>query len=215
MKTIYFVRHGESENNAVRRFNSIDTPLSEIGMGQAETIAKRLARLPIKAIVSSDMLRAQQTSLIISSRIGIPVETSSYFRERVSATSILGKKRDDPSTVAAMKKIQDHFHDSGWRYEDGENFEDLKKRAIEGLEYLEKRNEDAMAVVSHGIFMYIIAATVMFGSSLTSRECMHIMESLGKLENTALTVVKRRSSKVEGSQSPWRLMVWNDHAHLG
>lgn len=215
MKTIYFVRHGESENNAVRRFNAIDTPLSEIGKKQAETIANRLTKLPVKIIVSSDMLRAQQTSQIISSRIGIAFETSALFRERISATSILGKRRDDPAVAEAMKKIHEHFHVADWRYEDGENFEDLKSRALQGLEYLETKSEDAIAVVSHGIFMYFIAAAVMFGSSLTSRECLHIMESLGELENTALTVVKHRSSKGARSQSLWRLMVWNDHAHLG
>ncbi|MBI5456989.1 histidine phosphatase family protein [Candidatus Kaiserbacteria bacterium] len=215
MKTIYFVRHGQSENNAARRYNTLDTPLSEKGKAQAATIGERLTKLPVEVLVASDMLRAQQTAHIISERVGLPIETASYFRERVSASSILGKKRDDPTTVEAVRQIEENFHIPGWRYEDGENFEDLKERAMNGLQYLAQRDEKNIAVVTHGFFMYVIAAALIFGSELTSVECLHIIDGLEELENTSLTVAKLRETKKERSRSKWRLAVWNDHAHLG
>lgn len=215
MKTIYFVRHGESENNATHKYNSIDTPLSKRGEQQAEIIAERCSKLSAEIIIASDMLRAQQTAKTIASRTGLSIETNKCFRERVSATSILGKSRDDVEAAAAMKMIEENFHVPEWRYEDGENFEGLKQRALEGLDHVAQRPESNIIVVSHGYFMYVVVAAVMFGRDLTSHECKHVIESLGELENTALTVVKHRRTSTSESRSPWRLIVWNDHAHLG
>ncbi len=215
MKTIYFVRHGESENNATNQYNAIDTSLSERGKKQAEEVAKRCAKLPIEIIIASSMTRAQQTAHVISSRTGISVETADYFRERTTSTSILGKSKDDPEVTEIVKQSSEHFHDPGWRAEGGENFEDLKRRALRGLDYLAKRNEKTIAVVSHGFFMYIISAATIFGSGLTSQECLHIIDGLEELENTALSVVKFVDTKKTRSRSHWRLAVWNDHAHLG
>ncbi len=215
MKTIYLVRHGESEGNALGQYNPIDTRLSKRGEVQAAEIAKRCVHLPIKIIVSSTMPRALQTAEVIATYIDKRIETSASFRERISATKILGKKRNDPEAVAVIQASRENFHVPGWRYEDGENFEDLKQRALEGLGYLSKRPEDNILVVSHGFFMYIIAAAVIFGADLTAQECLHIIEGFGELENTALTVVKYRDEDRPKGRSPWQLRVWNDHAHLG
>ncbi len=215
MKTVYFVRHGESENNAIKHYNTSDTPLSLIGERQAEMVAERCTKLPVELIVASDMLRAQQTAKIISGRIHINVETCPHFRERITATSILGKSRKDPHVMAAVALSEENFHTVGWRYEDGENFEDLKSRALNGLRYLEERPEKEIVVVSHGFFMFVMAAAVMFGSELSSHECLHIINGLGRLENTSLTVAKRDEEKRNNKRSEWRLVVWNDHAHLG
>ncbi len=214
MKTVYFVRHGESKNNAIKHYNTPDTPLSVKGEEQAEIVGERCKKLPIEIIIASDMHRAQQTAKIISSQIQRDVETCAFFRERITATSILGKSRKDPSVMGAVTLSKQNFHTVGWRYEDGENFEDLKARALKGLAYLEERPEKEIVVVSHGFFMFIMAAVVMFGHELTSRECLHLVQGLGRLENTSLSVAKRNSDRRDG-RSDWRLTVWNDHAHLG
>lgn len=215
MKTVYFVRHGESENNASDRYNEVDTQLSEKGRQQAMEIAKRCAKLPIELLISSDMVRARQTSKVIVSHNKVPIEVHDFFRERISATSILGKRRDDPHAMEVIRNSRANFHVPGWRFEDGENFEDLKKRALQGLELLEKKKEDSILVVSHGFFMRIMVAALIFGRDLTSQECMHIADGLGDLENTGLTVANFLGDVGAGKRSSWLLRVWNDHAHLG
>jgi broad specificity phosphatase PhoE len=65
---ILVLRHGQSEWNAVRRWQgTADTPLTELGRVQAATTARVLAalRLQFAAIWTSDLRRAAQTAAII------------------------------------------------------------------------------------------------------------------------------------------------------
>ncbi len=82
MKTIYFVRHGETEGNTGKIYQGIDTPLMEAGLEQARLVADRCAHLKVTAMVTSDALRAQQTAQIISAKTGMDFETSPLFAER-------------------------------------------------------------------------------------------------------------------------------------
>ncbi len=60
---ILLVRHGESEANAAGRlaYRTWDPPLTEAGAFQAERLAKQLITAPVRYIVTSPLLRAQQT----------------------------------------------------------------------------------------------------------------------------------------------------------
>jgi broad specificity phosphatase PhoE len=71
----YFVRHGESEANAARRFaGRTDSPLTERGREQAEAVAKALAKIPFDRIVSSPLSRCRDTALVIARRQQLPVD---------------------------------------------------------------------------------------------------------------------------------------------
>ncbi len=219
MKTIYLVRHGQSENNAAGTYNTPDAPLSELGKRQAEEIATRCAKLQVDAIIASPMTRARDTAEIVGARTGKTVETSELFMERRMATSLQGKSRKDPKVIEIMKEMNAHLADPEYRYEDGESFHDLIARALACLDYLEKRPEESLVVVTHGFFMHIIAAAVIFGKELTGDECSHILRGLQVMRNTGLTVLSYEEAdarnSIDGFGSPWQLRVWNDHAHLG
>ncbi|MBX3291856.1 MAG: histidine phosphatase family protein [Acidobacteria bacterium] len=80
---LYLIRHGQSAGNAQGRFGGHGTtPLSELGVAQAEATAKALAKEKIDAIFSSDLLRAIQTAEPLAREIGVEVRTSPAFRER-------------------------------------------------------------------------------------------------------------------------------------
>lgn len=80
---LYLVRHGQSAGNAEGRFGGHGpTPLSELGMLQAEATARRLVKEGVNAIYSSDLHRALQTAEVLSAMSGIPVVSRSAFRER-------------------------------------------------------------------------------------------------------------------------------------
>jgi broad specificity phosphatase PhoE len=73
--TFYFVRHGESEANAARRFaGRTDSPLTERGREQAEAVTKALAKFPFDRIVSSPLSRCRDTALVIARRHQLPVD---------------------------------------------------------------------------------------------------------------------------------------------
>ncbi|MDO8514036.1 MAG: histidine phosphatase family protein [bacterium] len=215
MKTVYFVRHGESEDNAAKRYNAFDTHLSQKGERQAIGITKRCSYLPVEIIISSDMERARQTAHVIAEHVPHTITESALFRERITAARLLGKSHDDPEAIKIVEESRKNFHVPGWRHEGGENFEDLKARALQGLAYLTGRTEDSILVVTHGFFMRVIVSAVLFGKELTSHECLDVIDGLGELENTGLTVIHSKEGKKLRGRSPWRLAVWNDHAHLG
>jgi len=211
MKKVYFVRHGESEGNAGPIRQTASASLTKKGKSQAAFVAERCAKLPIEIIVSSTMNRAKETAQIISDKISKSLEYSALFVERRRPSEVLGKRKDDPIALEAEKAIYDNFHLPEFRFSDEESFEDLKNRAKNVLDYLAKRPEENILVVTHGFFMRIIMAYVLFGEKLTGEECVRFIRVF-HMENTGITVLIHEP---EDKSSPWWLWVWNDHAHLG
>ncbi len=73
--TFYFVRHGESEANAARRFaGRTDSALTERGREQAKAVSEALAKVPFDRIVSSPLSRCRDTALVIARRHQLPVD---------------------------------------------------------------------------------------------------------------------------------------------
>ena len=73
---ILVLRHGQSEWNAVRRWQgTADSPLTELGRDQATTTARVLAAsgLDFGAIWTSNLRRASQTAAIIAAALRLPV----------------------------------------------------------------------------------------------------------------------------------------------
>ena len=70
---LYLVRHGQTAANRQRLLQgSVDHPLDELGLRQANLIAERLAEVPaVDAIVSSPLQRALVTATVIGARLGL------------------------------------------------------------------------------------------------------------------------------------------------
>jgi broad specificity phosphatase PhoE len=80
---ILFIRHGQSEGNAARRFGGhTATPLSALGHRQAEATAQALSREPITAIYASDLPRAVATATPLAALLNLEIRQSEAFRER-------------------------------------------------------------------------------------------------------------------------------------
>jgi broad specificity phosphatase PhoE len=206
MKTVYFVRHGESEGNVGPIRQTAVTPLTEKGIVQVKVLAERCSKLPVEIILSSTMVRAKETTEFISEKLSRPIEYSDLFVERRRPTVMLGNPKDHPEAMEADKTIQENFHLPRFRFSDEENFEDLKTRAKEALEHLFNRKEENILVVTHGFFMRIVLAYVLMGEELTAKECVRFIRTVN-MENTGISVFEY--------ESKWKLWIWNDHAHLG
>lgn len=207
MKTVYFVRHGESEGNVGSIRQSGTASITEKGRAQAKVVAERVSKLDAEIIVSSTMSRAKETADFIQKQTSLPVEYSDLFIERRRPSEQLGVAKNDPNALKSEEFILKNFASTGFRFSDEENFEDLKERSRAILEYLEKRPEGKIVVVTHGFIMRIVMAYVVFGESLTGKECERFIQTF-HMENTGLTVLNEKSGE-------WSLWIWNDHAHLG
>lgn len=85
--TLHFVRHGETADNAIRRFQMPDVPLSDRGREQAAAVAQTLvasvkARAPRAALFASDYARTLETAGIIAPTLGLTIVPEPALRER-------------------------------------------------------------------------------------------------------------------------------------
>ena len=82
MLRVLVIRHGQSEWNALRRWQGqADPPLTDLGMAQAAHAARHVGA--VDAIVASDLERSRVTAEVIAEAIGVgPVEVDPGFKER-------------------------------------------------------------------------------------------------------------------------------------
>jgi len=211
MKRIYFIRHGESEGNIGQIRQTKSTSLTNKGHKQVALVAKRCKDLAIDSIICSSMNRAKETADIILKKISKPIEYSDIFIERRRPSVLSGKAKDDPISLQAEAEIDEKFHIPNFRFSDEENFDDLNCRAGDALDFLIKQKNDDILVITHGFFLRIIIAKIIFQNNLTGVECKRFIDVL-ETNNTGITIVEYDKTL---ANNPWGVRVWNDHAHLG
>jgi broad specificity phosphatase PhoE len=139
---LLLVRHGESEWNAVGRWQGwADPPLSELGERQAAAASRAVGA--VDAIVASDLQRASRTAEIIAAELGIgPVIVDAALRER-DAGAWTGLTRRE------IEEGWPGFLARGERPDGYEGDDALLARVLPALVTLEAAGE-AVLVVTHG-----------------------------------------------------------------
>ena len=147
----FLVRHGATDWNLQGRCQgSTDLELSEVGIRQAESIARSLADEPVQAIYASNLKRAQQTAGFIGLHHHLPVLIEDDVRE-------LDHGALEGLTFAEIRERHTAFIQK-WRTEPaeiqvpgGERLVDVAQRAWNGLNRIADRHDaDAnVVVVSH------------------------------------------------------------------
>ena len=100
-RTIYLLRHGESETNRQRIFagRKLNPALTSEGREIVKLQSGRITGLGLKEIFSSPMLRARQTAEIVAKQCGLKVKYSADLEE-VDVGSLNGLSLDDPNHYA-------------------------------------------------------------------------------------------------------------------
>lgn len=206
MKLVYLVRHGLTDGNKIRQFQHPDIELSDEGLRQARSVAERFRTIPIDCIFSSDMTRARQTAEAIARETGKQVIETDLLREIRRPTSMIGKSRLEPEHQAVEDELREHFSDPAWRHSDEENYFDLKERAQNALKFILGRDEENVAVVSHGLIIKMIVALAIISDELTPAVFEKFDRGLATF-NTGIT-------KLKYDERGWYLIAWNDTAHF-
>ena len=82
MISLYLARHGQTEENIARIFQGhLPGRLTVEGISQAEVLRDSLKRIPLDAVVSSDLKRCMDTAEIVMEGRELPWETTSLLRE--------------------------------------------------------------------------------------------------------------------------------------
>lgn len=210
-KTIYFVRHGQSIDNASPVFQSVNSPLSEKGKQQAENIAERLSHIDFDTLIASPVQRAKETAETVAHKTNKEIIFSDLFVERIKPTEIDGKPWTDEAATKVWREWEETLITPGLKVSDGENYDDIITRADEALIYLEKRSESKVAVVTHGYFLRTIVLRVLLGENLNGPIMKRFQERVS-IENTAITVLEYSDSFEQ--DFAWRLWTLNDHSHF-
>jgi broad specificity phosphatase PhoE len=221
-KKIYFVRHGQSANNAANVRQGSAGKLSPKGIEQANFVGERFENVHIDIILTSPYERTTETTALINKHLNVPVEESSLLVERKNPTEIIGKDAESLEVKKIMDIIDRSYHKSDFRYSDEENFQDLKYRAKKLLKFLTERNERNIMCVSHRIFLKMVASYIEYGESLTAEQFVKL-DFLNKSENASVTLaiyspwnawknkMKNRNLK---EQAGWKLLAWNDYGRM-
>lgn len=144
------VRHGQSEWNAVGRWQGQeDPPLSDLGRAQAAAAAQRVGSVDL--IVASDLQRAIETAAIIAEAVGVgPVLVEPGLRERHAGEW-------QGLTKTEIEEAWPGYLDAGDRPPAFEATDTFSARVHDALHRLEAAHRGAtMLVVSHGGVIYIV-----------------------------------------------------------
>lgn len=186
--TLILVRHGETMGNRDRRFQTYDTPLSDLGRQQAAWLAERLAAgPPVQAIYSSDLARTMETATIVGERLGLVPQSEPALRE-LDTGDWKGRMHDE-----FAKQHTGGFE--GWisgggidRHPgpEGESAADVEERAVAAVaRIIAAHPGERLVLVSHGLTLAILLAHIHGwdrAETLNSRRASH--------ENTALSIVE-------------------------
>jgi len=212
-KTIYFLRHGQSANNASNLRQGPTGKLSEKGLEQARFVAERFKDTPIDVILVSPYERAKETATIINETLRKPIEYTNLLIERKNPSEIVGKNADSPEVKKIMDLIDRTFHDNSLRYSDEENFQDLKNRAIKLLNALAKRKEKRIMCISHRIFLKMVLSYIEEGEKLDSHRFAEL-DLLNSMNNAAITVCTYNPLDKLLGKNPWKTLVFNDYGRM-
>jgi 2,3-bisphosphoglycerate-dependent phosphoglycerate mutase len=204
---VYFVRHGTTEANERNVSQGSNEPLSPHGKRQSALLATRFKKITLDQIISSDHLRARETADEISKQTGIPVTISRYFREVRRPSELDGISYDSEEYLQAFSKIENNWHKKGWKYSDEESFHEMKERAIKALAYIVKSKKDDVLVVSHGNFLKALIGVMIKGGKHSAEDFRTLRLFLDS-SNVGISLCEYTDGK-------WRMITWNDHAHLG
>jgi probable phosphoglycerate mutase len=204
MKTLYLVRHGETDHNAAgRAMGQMDVPLNKRGLEQARQTADFLRRYPIEHIVSSDLGRAMSTAQPLAETLGLVVQPEVRLRE-LSFGILEGK------TVAECEAI-DPVSVARWRSGDfdatlpgGESRRSLMARTRAVLDEIISGPHAHVALFSHGGTLNALHTHMVEHGHPTPRE--YIPRAF-RFHNAAVSMAAY-------AEDQWRFLVVNSTFHL-
>jgi len=145
---IFLIRHGETTGDLEDRYGgSYDDHLTHLGMAQLQETAEKLVGKDIQILFTSPLIRARESSEIISSVIHCPVEVRDGLRER------------DYGFLGGLTKTEalEKYPEAVEIYKDplktpinGEDHMAFQSRVLETFKELTSLNFTTIAVLSHG-----------------------------------------------------------------
>ena len=162
MVRLIVVRHGRTEWNRVERFRGrADIELDEVGLTQAEAVARRISEWQVSAIYSSPLRRALTTAEILARRCGL------------AAKPLPGIIDIDYGVWQGLSSEEAQTKDNGlyemWmesphtvRFPDGESLAEVRERAASAVESLITQHpKETIVLVSHKVVCQVLILSLL------------------------------------------------------
>ena len=201
MIRIILLRHGETTWNIEGRYQGQeDTPLSPRGLEQGRKAALALKDIPIDWAISSPLSRSFETCRMAADYHHLPVIKDSRLIE-ISHGLWEGIHADEIEASYPKEFHLWHTHPEQVQMPEGENLEDVRKRARNAFdEYAEKYDGETVLVAAHDAVNKAIIC------DLLGLDMSHFWQV--KQDNACINVL-------ECDKGIWRLVTLNSTAHLG
>jgi 2,3-bisphosphoglycerate-dependent phosphoglycerate mutase len=204
MKTLYFVRHGETAHNASGlTMGQMDVPLNERGVAQAAQTAEWLRQFPVERIVSSDLSRAMETAAPLAGLMGLAVEPEPRLRELsfglFEGRAIADCEREHPEIVARWRSGDFDFAPPG-----GETRRSLMERTRRVLTGLRDAPEGHIAIFTHGGTLNAFHTHLVEDGNPSLRDHIH---RVFRFHNASVSMAAHAGDQ-------WRFLVVNSTFHL-
>ncbi|MEE3182918.1 MAG: histidine phosphatase family protein [Pseudomonadota bacterium] len=164
MTTFFLVRHGETEWNTQRRIQGwADSPLTSLGLAQAEAHGRLLGKFRIDRVLASPLGRTKQTVVPIVQETGVVAEYDDRLRE-VCMGDWSGRTAQELQS-RHLDQWQARLDDpEGYCPPNGESRLDVKRRVAPLITELIDAPQQMVVLVSHGITIRILL-DLLLGSS--------------------------------------------------
>ncbi|HET9404007.1 MAG TPA: histidine phosphatase family protein [Burkholderiales bacterium] len=195
------IRHAETLWNRDKRMQgTTDTPLSDVGLRQAQALGRRFAGHGFSALYSSDLSRARDTARAIAEHAGRELIMDPRLRERrfgifegLLAAEILSRFPEEHARFASR--------DPDYAVPGGESARNFSRRCVGCLaEIAEGHPGEEIVVVTHGL---VLDALYRAAHGLD-----HGMPRPVPLINASVNVFGH-------GHGAWRMETWGDVSHLG
>ena len=208
-KIIYFVRHGQTENNLHNIKQGAEGSLTDKGRAQALATAKRFPKYKGRPqiIIASPFERTKETAEIVAKELHLKVIYSDLLVERRNPSEIIGRWGGDPEVKDILDHMDRTYHSDDFRISDEENFLDLKKRAKKLLKFIRWRWESRIIMVTHSNFLKMIVSYMEYGDKLTAIQEAKL-SFFNPIDNAGMAICTYTSHWFKKGE--WKVLVWND-----
>lgn len=172
-KTIYIVRHGETDLNRQRivQGSGVDAGINATGRQQAQAFFKFYQQIPFEVVITSALKRTQETMA--------PFIQSGLAWEKFAEINEIGwgiheGKKGTPELAKQYQRIIQEWQAGNYdaKLKEGESAQEMKTRLSYFVEHLKTRQEQTLLVCSHGRAMRCLMC-ILRGQHLREMENYH------------------------------------------
>ncbi len=204
---IFLIRHGQTHLNKSNTHQYPTTPLSDVGLIEARSLAQRLREAKVDLIYSSPFMRAKQTAEVIAEMSGKSITFLDELREIKRPSVIEGKSHEEMYVKEVNQKIHDNFSKKNWHHSDEENFWDVRYRVEKLMDTLQNEVSENVLVVSHGVVIKMFLSLCIFKEKLSPESFLAFYKNV-YISNTGI------SHCSFSHKTGWKVVRVNDAAHL-